>query len=167
MKAPMKKLLAGLSVAALTLMSANLIAHPGKNGKQAGKRGQMMEKVYTQAGVSDEQKAQIKAIHESYKPQLQSLRESGKSLREQKKTLDPVSANYVANVQALFDQGHANKRQAVTLRAQMKNEIANILTAEQRAEIQALKEAKKEKRKERRQNRREKYKKYGQSQEQS
>ena len=147
----MKKLFIGLTTLALTAFSLSATAYPGhQDNDRQGRRAQMMEKMLDKVGISDEQKTQIKSIRESYKPQLQQIRENGKSIREQKKALDPASSNYVASVQALFDQSSANRRQAITLKAQMKNEVANVLTAGQRAELKQLKEEFKAKRGERR-----------------
>jgi len=117
------------------------------------KRALRMEKAFDKVGVTDSQRAQIQAIHESYKPQMENLRQQGKQLREDKQNLDATSANYVAQTQAIFDQRSAHKRKIVTLKAQMRHEVANVLTAEQRAELKELRAENKGKRKQRRKKR--------------
>lgn len=100
---------------------------------KAAKRQEKAAKFRQTLDLSDTQATQIEAIRESYRPQMQSIREEGKTLREAGASQDQLQAI------------RAKRRE---LRQQMYNEIKAELTPEQ---VQKLEELKAQRRDRRRQ----------------
>ena len=150
----LKKLLAvvGIITIATLGMNANTYAFD-KGNKRGGKNYQT--KIFKQLNLSDQQKEQIKFIRESKKPELQSLRENSKNLRQQMQSLDPASSSYVSQVQSISAQQANIAQQRASLKAQIRHETTLVLTAEQQAKAKELKAEHKAKRKQRRENRQE------------
>ncbi|NNC97157.1 MAG: hypothetical protein HKN88_03690 [Gammaproteobacteria bacterium] len=131
-----------------------------KNGMHAQHhQGMMHQKMLDKVKATDEQKAQIKAIHDKYHPEMQALKESGKAMKAQNKDLDPASSDYVTRVQAMASEKARIMQEKARIHAQVKHESALVLSDEQRAELKAIKAKHKAKRAERKEKRQERRKK--------
>jgi len=84
---------------------------------------------------TDAQKAQIKAIHEKYKAQFQSYRESMKPAMEEAKAAR--QRGDTAAAKAAFAKTASTREQAQALRAQESAEIRAILTPDQQKTFDA------------------------------
>lgn len=87
---------------------------------------------FADLNLTDAQKTQIKAIREKYKAQFQSIR------TQQKPLIDAARAARQKGDTAAFRSNMQQARNlAQPLRTQEQNEIRNVLTAEQRAKLDA------------------------------
>ena len=87
---------------------------------------------FADLNLTDAQKTQIKAIREKYKAQFQSIR------TQQKPLIDAARAARQRGDTAAFRSNMQQARNlAQPLRTQEQNEIRNVLTAEQRAKLDA------------------------------
>ena len=105
-----------------------------------GGEGRLMKDL----NLTDAQKSRIKAIHEKYQPQFQTLREQGRtqfeSLRSARQKGDTSAAarqRFQAQRQQFLDREKA-------LRNQEQNEIRGVLTADQRAKWDAARKQREE-----------------------
>jgi Spy/CpxP family protein refolding chaperone len=109
----------------------------GRQMKQEGERGGPGRGLLHDLNLTEEQREQIKAIHEKYQPQLEAAR---KTVREAVKALrDAVRANPVNEgaIRAAATQvGNAVGDLAI-IRANQHAEIRAVLTAEQQAKFDA------------------------------
>lgn len=120
----------------------------GGRGMRGGKhRGgdRMLMRSLGQLNLSDAQRQQIGAIAETFKTSTQTEREELRSLGMKKR--DGIIN---ADEQTRFDE---IKTQLKTSGEQMRNQVLAVLTVEQRAQLEQLKEAMRKRKTERRQNR--------------
>lgn len=86
--------------------------------------------------LTETQRIQIRAIHEKYQPQLQTIRERGRT--EFEATRDARQRGDTAAVRAALKRSRQNiESQMATLHEQMFREVRTVLTAEQRAKVDA------------------------------
>jgi Spy/CpxP family protein refolding chaperone len=96
---------------------------------------------FADLNLTDAQKTQIKAIRDKYKTQFQSLR------TQQKPLIDAARAARQKGDTAAFRSNMQKARDlAQPLRTQEQNEIRNVLTAEQRAKLDARQKEKADRR---------------------
>ena len=117
--------------------------HFGKRGKR-GKRKMM--RLMRHLDLTDEQKAQMKAIRQSSRETIKPLRQQ---LRANKKALNELTANGnfdEAEVTALATQQGALMSQVIVQKQKTKTEIYNVLTSEQQAKLAELKQQRAERR---------------------
>ena len=110
---------------------AGILAQRGDRGnltpeQREAKRAERMAKLQEALGLSDSQVEQIKAVRETYKPQMQALREEARTLRDGGASREEVR-------EALGDRKQA-------LREDMESEMQSILTAEQLETWEEMKE---------------------------
>ncbi len=113
-------------------------ADSGKwNGEGRGKRGQMGAGRNLLRGVNptDAQKTQLKAIHQKYQSQFQSLRTAMKPAMDEAKAAR--QRGDTAGVRAAFAKTAASRQQAQDLRAKEAAEIRAVLTPAQQATFDA------------------------------
>ncbi len=137
----MKKLKFISTTAAVLALSASLaIAAPhgkGQGGKRGHGRAEFGERFAAKLNLTDAQKAQVKQFNESFRERnkafFESSRETMRQLREAKQAGDTARAD------ALKATMKSQREQMKQLRAEQHAQIRAILTAEQRAQYDALK----------------------------
>ena len=107
----------------------------GENGRRhaRGDRGQRRQKL--DLNLTEVQKAQIKAIHEKYRPQMKALHERAKPFAQTAR--DARKRGDTAAVRASRAQMEQVMASGKTLRDQVHTEIKAVLTPEQRAKVEA------------------------------
>ena len=120
----------------------------GGKGMRGGKHGggdKMMLRALGQLNLSDAQKEQVRSISETFKTSTETQREELRNLGMKKR--DGI---ITADEQARFRE---IRTQLKTSGEQMRNSVLAVLTAEQRTQIEQMKEEMKKRKMERRQNR--------------
>jgi len=121
----------------------------GERGRGEWRRGGPMamrhhggQRVFRGVNLTEEQRTQVRALHERYREQFAALRESTKpdlqAAREARQKGDTAAAR------AAFERTNDEREQMKALVEKRQGEIRNLLTAEQRTvydrNLQALKE---------------------------
>ena len=115
----------------------------GHHGKGFGRhKGMGMRGGFHKLNLSEDQKAQLKTLHESFRASNKAAFEEMHSLRQQKRE-NTLTADGQARMSVLRDQMKAGHEQ---LRASS----LNLLTAEQKTQLETLKAERKQKMEERR-----------------
>ncbi|MFN3198767.1 MAG: Spy/CpxP family protein refolding chaperone [Bradymonadia bacterium] len=124
--------------ACLSLSTAQ--ARPGHHGRGHG--GMMMkapiEKLVEALDLTEEQASQIEAVREEARARHQETRAVMKAARKEMKALWKAETLDRGAILAQFEKMHALKGEKARARIETRLEIASILTAEQRAQAQAL-----------------------------
>ncbi len=136
------------TAAVFALSSTLAFAAPHEGGKRGGHHGRHGAfggaRIAEKLNLTAEQKAQLQAQRESFKQQnaafFKDSRETFKAYREAKKNND------TATQQSLQPKVDAAKAQMKSLRQSQRQQFLSILTAEQRAQLDAMKAARKDKR---------------------
>jgi len=116
-----------------------------RGGKHDGGGDRMLMRSLGQLNLSDAQKEQTRSIFENFKTSTQNQREEMRGLAMKKRD-GIITAEESARFKEI-------KTQLKTSGEQMHNSVLAILTAEQRAQLDQIKEEMKQKRMKRRQNR--------------
>jgi periplasmic protein CpxP/Spy len=135
----MKKTITALAVFALGASLA--VAAPQQDGKWQGHRGHrgfgMSQKMADKLNLSDAQKAQIKDLNKAFREEnkafFQSAHETMREFRAAKQ------ANDTAKIEALRPTLEANRAQFKQLNEAQRDKVRSILTADQRAQLDAWK----------------------------
>jgi periplasmic protein CpxP/Spy len=135
----MKKTITALAVFALGASLA--VAAPQQDGKWQGHRGHrgfgMSQKMAEKLNLSDAQKAQIKDLNKAFREEnkafFQSAHETMREFRAAKQ------ANDTAKMDALRPTLEANRAQFKQLNEAQRDKVRSILTADQRAQLDAWK----------------------------
>jgi Spy/CpxP family protein refolding chaperone len=122
----------------------------GRGGKRGGfgkgmRGGKYAMRSFEKLNLSDAQKSQVQTITENFKTSTQAQREELRSLGMKKRD-GIITADEQARAKELRTQLKASGEQ-------MRNSIQAILTAEQKAQLEQMKEEKKKRREEFKQNR--------------
>ncbi len=143
----MKKLILAITTTALLASAGVTLAQGHRHGQ--GHRGPNIERMLDSIDATDAQRAQIKSIMQSNKAQakldFKQIAMTRRALRE----LDPTASNYNSEVSRLADDLAAATRQATIDRAAIRAQVASVLTAEQRATLEAKRAENMQKRQER------------------
>ena len=108
---------------------------PGRPGMM-GRQGMPGMEFMRGLNLTETQRTQVRAIHEKYQPQMQKLHETART--EFEATRDARQRGDTAAVRAALQRSRQNiEAQASTLHEQMFREVRGVLTAEQRAKIDA------------------------------
>jgi protein CpxP len=139
-----KKWLTAAAVMALSTSIAFAAPHEGKFGGH-GRRGQMFGKrMAEKLNLSDAQKQQIKDIrkasYDANKPFFDGARDLRKQFHAAKE------ANDTAKIESLKPQMESQRAQFKQIREAEMTKILNVLTADQRAQFEALKAERKARR---------------------
>ena len=125
------------AVAVLALGASLAFAAPGDWKGHEGHRAGLSEKMAQKLNLTDDQKAQVKAIQTQFRTDnaafLQNFRQTMQDFHAAKK------ANDTARLDALRPTVDSQKAQMKTLRQAQRDKIRNILTADQRAQLDAMK----------------------------
>lgn len=117
----------------------------GKRGGRHGGAHKMMLRALGQLNLSDAQKEQVRAISETFKTSTQTQREELRNLGMKKRD-GIITADEQARMKEIKTQFKASGEQ-------MRNSVLAILTAEQKTQLEQMKEEMKKRHEERRQNR--------------
>lgn len=101
-------------------------------------RGDGLPKHLEALGLSDSQKAQIKALHQAGFANKQQTREADRALHESLRALSPAAPNYRAEtdrIATLMGQRHADR---IRDRAEMRAKQWAILTPSQQSQLAAM-----------------------------
>jgi len=119
----------------------------GERGMRGGKHGgdKMMMRGLGQLNLSDAQKQQVRVINENFKTATQTQREEMRALGMKKRD-GIITADEQARFKEIRSQLKASGEQT-------RNSVLAVLTAEQRTQLNRMKEEMKQRKMERRQNR--------------
>ncbi|HYC89516.1 MAG TPA: Spy/CpxP family protein refolding chaperone [Thermoanaerobaculia bacterium] len=147
----MKKMKVITIAAALTLSATMAFAGPHGGdkgfggGKGRGHRGGFMsQRLAEKLNLTDAQKSQIQAIQKGFRENNAQAFENAKVLRQQVR--EARQANDTARLESLKPAMEAQRTQFQQLREAQKQQILAVLTAEQRAQLEALKAERKQRR---------------------
>lgn len=131
---------ASMIVLAITI-AATVHAQPGHRG---GKRehGEQLEKMAEKLKLTEQQKTQIKALHDNFKKEHEAQFNEMKSLREQMKALK--GSGDTEKAAQLREKMKAAKEALKADREKLQQQIAALLTPEQRQQLEQLKAERKE-----------------------
>lgn len=123
----------------------------GRRGKRGGHgmRGRGMGRMFKQLDLTEDQKAQMKAIREQSRESTKSLREQMKANRQQLQQLTDNGQFNEASVAAVAQQQGQIHAQMIVAKEKVKAQMFNVLTAEQKAKVAQLKAERKQKMEER------------------
>lgn len=106
--------------------------HPGAHGRRGAPGMDFLRGL----NLTETQRTQVRAIHEKYQPQLKTIHERAKT--EFEATREARQRGDTAAVRAALQRSRQNiESQASTVHEQMFREVRAVLTAEQRAKIDA------------------------------
>ncbi len=111
-------------------------------GKGFGHRGGGMHRGFAQLNLSEEQKLQMKNLHEGFKAGHEASFKEMQTLFQQKRD-KTLTADGQARMQELRKQLKADRQQ-------LRGSIQNILTAEQKTQLETMKQERRQKMEERR-----------------
>ena len=147
----MKKAKIITMAAALTLSATMAVAapHGGKGGKLGGHgrghRGAALSaRLAEKLNLTDAQKQQLEAIHKGFRDNNAQAFANAKELRKQFR--EARQANDTAKLESLKPALEAQRTQFRQLREARQQQILAILTAEQRAQLEAFKAERKQRR---------------------
>ena len=160
----MKKLIVAILSIVLVAMGAMFIFAQDGTGKADGKRG-FGKRGHHRGGhggmmfrgldLTDEQKAQMKAIRQASKETSKPIREQMKANRQKLQTLSESGTFDEAQVQAIAAQQGSLSAQMIVEKEKVKAQMFNILTPEQKTKAAEMKAQFQQKRQERMQKRQE------------
>lgn len=141
------------AVAAVVALSASLaVAAPGDgfhrgHGKQGKGRMMMMGRMAEKLNLTDAQKQQMKALHETFRTENAALFDAVKATKTQLR--EARKANDVARAQTLAATLEGQTAQLRTKRVAQHEKMLSILTPEQRAQLETWKADREERREKR------------------
>ncbi|WIO73874.1 Spy/CpxP family protein refolding chaperone [Porticoccaceae bacterium LTM1] len=142
------------AIALLATISLSGIAMADQHGKKEGGRHhpgmmQMGDRMAEKLQLTEQQREEMRAIHEEYGPRMkelmQSTRETRKALHEAK-----GSGASQSDIDALAKAQGEHQAEMISLRYEIHERMQAVLTEEQRAQMEEMKENRQEKMKERR-----------------
>ncbi|MGH7720963.1 MAG: Spy/CpxP family protein refolding chaperone, partial [Gemmatimonadaceae bacterium] len=102
----------------------------GRRGGPMGMRRHMDQRLFQGVNLTEEQRTQFRAVHERYREQLATLRESARpdmqAAREARQKGDTAAARVA------FERTSDEREQMKALAEKRQGEIRNVLTADQR-----------------------------------
>ena len=128
------------AVAVLTLGASLAVAAPhegGKFGGRHGRHGMMGEKLAEKLNLTDAQKEQWKSIRKTSREQNAAFFQQAHQTMEQFRAAK--KANDTAAMESLKPAMQSQRAQMKQIRDAERQQLLNILTAEQRAQFDALK----------------------------
>lgn len=123
--------------------------HFGKRGGKRGMRKGFGGRMFRHLDLTDDQKAQMKAIKQANRENSKSLRQQMRANRQQIQQLSENGAFDEAAVTALAAQQGQLHAQMIVVKQKVKSQMYNVLTAEQKNKLAEVKAQFKQKRQER------------------
>lgn len=134
----MKKTITAVAVLALGATLAFAGPHGEGKGGRHGKGGmEFSERFAQKLNLTDAQKAQLSTIQKNFREQNKAFFDQAKATRKQAHAAK--EANDTAALEALKPTMEAQRAQMKQLRDAQHQQVLNILTAEQRAQLEAMK----------------------------
>lgn len=99
-----------------------------------------LDRMSVKLGLSDTQKDQIKTLMETHTNTVKPLRNEKKAIRDEMKNLDPTSTDYAKKLADIANRKAELVRQLTVARGSKRQQMAQILTPEQRAKKQEMRE---------------------------
>jgi len=128
-------------VASASMLEAE--PHRGRSGGQHGQRREMANRMAEKLNLTTEQRSEIREIHkrerEAGRGLRDSMREKGREYRELERNKDP-------RAEAVREELKAMKAQMKQSHEGVRSEVGRILTAEQRLQLEQMKEKRHERR---------------------
>lgn len=138
----MKKTIATVAVLALSASLAVAAPHEGK--QRHGKRGEFGPRLEQKLNFSDAQKQQVRELRERFRAGNEPLRAQFKQTRTELE--GAKKANDTARVEALEGTMRSLREQMRTRRTEQHEQFLALLTADQRAQLDAMKAERKQRR---------------------
>lgn len=122
-----------VALLALTTAGSALAMPPGQGG------GKHFERLAQELELTQEQRSELQTLKQRLQPEMQQLREQGRTLHSRMRELDPGDSAYRGQVEQLAAQRAEFARSRTLLMSEMRAGLHAVLTEEQRAELAALK----------------------------
>lgn len=153
-----RRLFLGSAIAGALALGS--IAYAGPNCKHGGKHGKhgkysqeqkaeymqkRMERMSSKLGLSETQKTQVQSLMQNQRNLMKPLRDEKRGLRKEMKALDPTAADYPAKLAGIANREAELVRQMTIAKGNKRQQMAQILTPEQRAMKQQMRDKRKAK----------------------
>ncbi len=147
----------GVVIAVVMMSLVSVMVAQGRRGMHEGKdHGGKLEQLANKLNLTQQQKDQIRTLHEEFKTSHESdfaaMKELRQEMREHAKNKDRDA------MQATREKMHAKMTSIKTDREVLDQQVKAILTAEQQKQLEGLREEMQAKRREHRENRRKHHK---------
>lgn len=116
--------------------------HHMSHGRHSGDHFRKLDRMAERLNASDEQRAQIRAIAEGSRGKMDQLRGEMRTNRSQLKELIRQTPLDKAAVRGIAEKQGDLKTEMIVLRAQQRSEIKAVLTDDQRARLEQMRERK-------------------------
>ncbi len=113
-------------------------------------RGDRIERMHKELGLTDQQVTKLRAIRDKYRPQKEKLRDEMRANRDKMRALMDTGNASESSVRKLADAEGRLMSNMIVLHSDMKQEMDKVLTKEQLQKRNELREKWREERKERR-----------------
>ena len=142
------------TTAIASLLTFTNVANAAPEGEKA-KYGQMtsadksarmekrMNRIAKKLGLTDAQKTQMQALKTNSKNEIKPLRDEMKSLRKEMRSLDPKALDYSAKLADVANRKAELSRQMTIIKGSQRQQMANILSAEQLATMNKMRDSRK------------------------
>ncbi len=146
-----RTIIAILALAIITTGSVFIFAQKGDDAKHRGpgkdRQGREFGRMFKHLELTDEQKTQAKALFSASREKTSSLREASKANRSKMRELTANGGFDEAQIVALANEQAAVEAQVTVERLRVRSQMYNLLTPEQKAKAEEMKNSFKEKRK--------------------
>jgi Spy/CpxP family protein refolding chaperone len=135
------------SIGLITVVSAKPFAdgpgcgragHHMMQGKHDGRRGPNLERLADRLDMTEQQRAEVKAILDDSRQQMVKLREQIRENRTQLRELTGQDEFDEAAVRSIADNQGDLKAETIVLRARQRHEMKAVLTDEQRVQLDEM-----------------------------
>jgi Spy/CpxP family protein refolding chaperone len=128
-------------IAGIVALTSPTFAQDGAgrgHGPHGFERGGMRANPFDSLNLTADQQSRIQAIRQQFESQTASLRQQAQTLREQMRTAR--QNNDQATIASLRQQEQTLRQQMSTYQQQMRSQIEQVLTAEQKARLEAMRQ---------------------------
>jgi Spy/CpxP family protein refolding chaperone len=132
------------AVAVLALSASLAVAAPYEGKQRRGKRGEFGPRLEQKLNLSDAQKQQARELRELFRAENEPLRAQFRQTFTELKAAK--NANDTARVDALKGTMRSLREQMRTRRTEQREQFKALLTADQRAQLDAMKAERKQRR---------------------
>lgn len=116
--------------------------HHMSQGRHFGGHSSKLERMADRLSVTDEQRTEIRAIADGSRQQMVELRDEMRANRVQLRELTRQTPLDEAAVRSIADKQGDLKAEMIVLRARQRSEVKAVLTDEQRAQMDEMRERK-------------------------
>lgn len=133
-----KKILAGITAAAITLASLGFTVAHAKGGHDFMEK--RLQHLTEELNLSKEQQEQLQASMENGKKAMYDSREQRQEIRKELMKLDPNAADYQTRLNSLVLKAQEQAKTMVIQKAEQKQALFSVLTEQQKQELSELQE---------------------------